>query len=284
MHKDLTRFIKTGLEILFVGLILTLIGCSAQSSLFIHDITNLRRSQQMANVDTGKPNTKRCPFLSFSYQYALVEPEPQVYNDTMIDNTNTVYVNSNLFETRHTLNAEMTYPFSEHVASGILVDMSCGNIKQQNINHSSPLYKDIFEMALYLRFTASLKKLIIGYRPELLLYTVNGTNTIITENEITTRKNFNHLGITYRHSVFFRYTFLERLAFFAGAQHKRQPYARYDAELKFENAYGIYTGLGFKLPWNIALDPYIAIPITTDLTSYRSPVQIGLKCVIDLIR
>lgn len=277
MRKDIRKKSHHSLDSFLLGIsIIQLIGCASSYNTTV-DHWDIRRNQQISNVDTGIPVKKGKPQLSLSYQYALQEPGVQQFQDTMISSYETEIIDVDLFETRHVLSVEILFSFIDYVSSGLLLDLSFGDINNSSILDKSVLQKNIVETAMFLRFAADIKKLSIGFRPEMLFYSTNYQHIKSIDSTIVIDENFHHLGITFKFSVFSRYTILDRFALFSGFQYKRQPYVKYDNRLQYESAFGLYAGVGVNFHNQVFIEPYIAIPLGTDFTEYKSPPQVGLK-------
>ncbi len=276
------NWIFSSLKIYIIVLVSILIMNCSSSLHTIHEQWDIRRNQQMTNIDSGIPAKKGSPQISFSYNYSIQEPDVQEYCDTILDDLNSKIIGINLYETRHSMNTELLFPLSDMIAAGFIIDLSLGDIANNNISKNSLLQKNIIETSLYLRFVAIHKKISFGLRPELLFYAMNSECIKRIDSTINSNKNDHSLGITLRCSIFSRYSFNNTFAIFTGVQYKRQPYAKYENERsQFESAFGIYTGLSIKPLDPLFIEPYVAIPLGTDYTNYRSPAQIGIKCVTD---
>lgn len=251
-------------------------GCASSFNTTI-DHWEIRRIQQMSNIDTGLPARKGKPHISVSYQYALQEPEIQKFKDTVINHFDTGIIDANFYETRHVLNTELMIPFLDHIASGIHLDISLGDISNPGISKTSILHKNILETSMYLRYSTNINKLSLGFKPELVFFGINYQYTEICNSIIKTKKGYHHLGLTFRASIFSRLAFANRFALFLGIQYKRQPYLKYDSRLQFESALGIYTGIGVTFLNQFFIEPYVALPFATNYTEHRSPPQAGLK-------
>ena len=292
------RIIQLIICVLTISLFL---GCSSSG---INKITryDIRRSHQMNNIDPGVATEKGNLAVGLNYQYSVVEPEIQeyatVYLDSINDNSN--INNTYLYESRHSVSGDLAFTLSNAFAIGMLIDMSVGNIINEEVTDSvkDDLDNNIYEAALFLRIFGQFNNMVLGFRPELLLKSINASKTVylitdtlsVIDTTISEKSKDHLLSASFRGTFFMRYEFFERFGWFLGFQYKMQPYTieerssprRGDRDkMKFESSYGLYTGFGIEVYPGLHLSPFATFPLGTEITGHQSPIQGGLKVTFD---
>lgn len=276
--------------------IVFMIGCSSP---VVNHVAryDIRRSPPMNNIDPGIPTEKMNMNFSLSYQYSSDRPDVQEYSDTAIGTSHTYVNNTYLFESRHAFSGDIAFTFTDFLSMGMVFDISFGDLSSSyGITDKKILNNNLYEWSIFVRLISKFDKFTIGFRPEMLFYTANCYTSVFSTSVLDTIVNSardSYHGITIRNTVFARYTFFKMLSIFLGFQYKRQPFTIEDRsedfserkeELLLENTFGMYTGLGAEPLPGIHLCPYISIPFGTELTDYRSPVQGGIKIVMDVAK
>jgi hypothetical protein len=211
----------------------------------------------------------------------MEEPGNGNYADTSMNLDKMEIVSADCYESRHLVSGDICVPFTRYVSSGVSFEYSFGTIQNQNATKNAHISKNISESALYFRLAVPLQRMSIGFRTELLFSSINAVSNTWYDSVSVNEDEFHKIVIGNKNILFARYTFRDRYSVFLGFQQKIQPYILHDYKLLFENAYGVYSGFSYQLPLHIYINPFVVVPITTDMASYRGPVQIGIQFSAD---
>jgi hypothetical protein len=256
----------------------------------------------MTNIDPGIPTEKKGVSVSLNYQYASEDADTQKYSKTTYssssyDPTSTYINDTYLYESRHYFGGDVMFTFLDFMAVGLLFDISLGDLPFRIEEEKNILNNNIYELAVFLRFFGKFDNLTIGFRPEIVLNSINYykevyyfDDTISTVPDSMVMDEGQHHSAAFRGTLFMRYEFLKYFSLFCGFQYKRQPYTLEDrssarragSRIKSENVFGVYCGFGVEPIAGLHFCPYGSFPIKTDITDYRSPIYGGLKCVVDI--
>lgn len=287
---------------IIVYIVFGFLGCSSTG---VNKITryDIRRSHQIDNIDPGIATESKNLTVGLNYQYSVKEPEIQEYSTSYLDS---VHNNSNvnntfLYESRHAISGDLAFTLSNAFAIGMLLDISLGDILNDNVHDSikNDLDNNIYEAALFLRIFGQFNNIVLGFRPELLLKSINALKTVylITDSisyldtTIAEKSNDHLLSASFRATFVMRYEFFEFMAIFCGFQFKMQPYTIIERsfsrrsnrdKMKFESSYGLYTGIGVEIYPGLHLSPFVTFPLGTEITGHQSPIQGGMKVVFDI--
>ena len=99
----------------------------------------------------------------------------------------------------------------------------------------------------------------------------------MNDTVLTEENSFHNLKFTIRNTLVSRYTIQNKYGIFIGLQHRIQPYAMVNTIYLIENMFGMYTGFGYKFNIPFYLDAYLCIPLGSDVTHFRGPVQLGIN-------
>jgi hypothetical protein len=253
------------------------VGCTTPSYYYKSKTLNLKRNQDIVNVDIANQIPESKLAVSVSYQYALSKPEKRVNRGTIISNKDfqimTTAINSSVYESRSALSGEISYGIKDELSAGVLLDASFGDVGIKN----EILDKSTVDVGFYLRALDRFGNFVFGVRPELLLSTLNGTKTV-TDSSGTINGELHEMFVSERISVFTRYNINDRIGIFLGGQQKRVVFSEKQDEMQFENVFACYAGVSIKYGL-FEFATYLGIPVTSDYTKSKSPLQLSIKVV-----
>lgn len=259
-----------------VLLLLAVCNCSIPLEINKSEIEHWRRNQDITNVDPGNGIKEKEIVVCGGYQCSIKKPGVRQFDDTTVNTENlqtiTAYISSRFYETRNCGNFEMAYGIKDGLSVGTTAEISFGSVKDK----LHELNKPTCDMGFYLRMNTEGKHGVIGFKPELVLSTINGEKIIAQDYLDSTKGNVHYLYITERSTIFGRYKIENILNIFCGIQQKRVMYMETEKKMLFENVVSSYFGISKEIK---EFEPmiYVGIPIYSDYTNTTSPLQIGIK-------
>ena len=267
---------------LFVAIVLLfLCGCSIVQFSGRDEVTNMRRPQQFAAIETGVPADKGTVQISGGYQCALERPRVLKYFDTTLDIGNSSVTSTSsvttAYESLHTLNLNVAYSAFRLFSFGLLYDMSFGKLFTDTIV-DPVVNNNLFELSFLVRFAVNLNRFTLGIRPELMLTTINYNTLIFTDSHFLAQDTqVRDPQFAFRNSLFARAKLTDEFSIFIGFQLRMMPFSINNEEVDYDVQTGIYGGFGFHIAGPIYLDPYCTLPFRAPLSHHRSPISAGVR-------
>lgn len=264
-------------------LLATILSCTQPVPLsFTRDeYVDIRRSPTVSHIDDAHVDSAGVLFGGLSWQYALSMPDVAAFCETTTVNDGfsslTIRTTTRHYLSRHSINGQLGMSLLNGFSTGIILDASLGSV--EGVAESSPLSSSILEVGWFCRFSAKFNRFSLAFRPEVLLYSIHGNQTIIDTSSLFSNAQsqlYQH-GVTVRTLVSTGYMITPYIRFIVGGQHKAQPFTINNGDVVFENAFAWYVGAWALLYKPMGLSLYIVGPIPTDHSEFSEPVHGGAE-------
>jgi hypothetical protein len=279
---------------LLITCILIVSGCAGRYHIERHHNTFLRRMPQLNRIETGRIVKKGSFSGILSGSYSLREPRVLKVSDSSFESRSslfgdelTIITSSNgyCYESRYMASGEGVYGFSDEISAGVSLDVSGGKINLSPSLAGLTVKNNDIEGSVFVKFAKQFGRLGVSIKPELTGVHMYGDklwteiDTGVIQHTVSEKLDFYTYSI--RSSSIIRYEIFNGFFPFAAFQIKTQPFLLENDNVGMDIFFGIYGGIDYQFR-SFAISPFIAVPLGSSMTHYKSPVSAGLQLSVIL--
>ncbi len=280
------------MRLLLLSLALLLSSCATHQVLTRDVVTTTRRTPALNKIDAGRHIKPGEVLAQMNLAYAVEEPGFLYLSDSSLTTvpdllgnqyTRLIYRQTYCTEPRLMVSGEGLFAIGKRSAIGLSFDMALGEVTDYSGQGSKAVQSNTFEGALSWRVNRRFGAVTAVLKPEFLVAHLYGDSyetvhsTALDSEPLTARERLNEYEVSLRCSGVLRAQLHERVAPYAAFQVKTQPFFAETRVLETELAMGFYAGVDLTVQ-QLAIGPYVALPLKAAVSHYQSPVAVGLSC------